>query len=154
MNSVLKYVKRGEKLLFILKNSHLYPQKGFCYSFMLTHEYLANKSIYFCILASGTSRRPWVLGKVMEKEYCQAKKVLYYTCISASALTLSNILTCDMVLGFCVCVWSLEISFIFVRPLSVMLSLSLLFPQAQNRFKVPLGTKFYRVKAVPWNRKV
>uniref|UniRef100_A0A3Q1J2A9 RB1-inducible coiled-coil protein 1 n=1 Tax=Anabas testudineus TaxID=64144 RepID=A0A3Q1J2A9_ANATE len=48
---------------------------------------------------SGTSRRPWVLGKVMEKEYCQAKK-------------------------------------------------------AQNRFKVPLGTKFYRVKAVPWNRKV
>ncbi|KAJ0058691.1 hypothetical protein NL108_000393, partial [Boleophthalmus pectinirostris] len=24
--------------------------------------------------ASGTSRRPWVLGKVMEKEYCQAKK--------------------------------------------------------------------------------
>uniref|UniRef100_A0AAV2JVZ0 RB1-inducible coiled-coil protein 1 n=1 Tax=Knipowitschia caucasica TaxID=637954 RepID=A0AAV2JVZ0_KNICA len=49
--------------------------------------------------ASGTSRRPWVLGKVMEKEYCQAKK-------------------------------------------------------AQNRFKVPLGTKFYRVKAVPWNRKI
>lgn len=48
---------------------------------------------------AGTSRRPWVLGKVMEKEYCQAKK-------------------------------------------------------AQNRFKVPLGTKFYRVKAVPWNRKV
>ncbi|TSL82576.1 RB1-inducible coiled-coil protein 1 [Bagarius yarrelli] len=25
---------------------------------------------------------------------------------------------------------------------------------AQNRFKVPLGTKFYRVKAVPWNKKV
>nr|XP_016851159.1 PREDICTED: RB1-inducible coiled-coil protein 1 isoform X1 [Anolis carolinensis] len=49
--------------------------------------------------ASGTTRRPWVLGKVMEKEYCQAKK-------------------------------------------------------AQNRFKVPLGTKFYRVKAVPWNKKV
>ncbi|XP_068196812.1 RB1-inducible coiled-coil protein 1 [Antennarius striatus] len=49
--------------------------------------------------ATGTTRRPWVLGKVMEKEYCQAKK-------------------------------------------------------AQNRFKVPLGTKFYRVKAVPWNRKV
>ncbi|XP_072111031.1 RB1-inducible coiled-coil protein 1 isoform X1 [Mobula birostris] len=47
----------------------------------------------------GSSRRPWVLGKVMEKEYCQAKK-------------------------------------------------------AQNRFKVPLGTKFYRVKAVPWNKKV
>ena len=23
-------------------------------------------------------------------------------------------------------------------------------PQAQNRFKVPVGTKFYRVKAVPW----
>ncbi|XP_023671391.1 RB1-inducible coiled-coil protein 1 [Paramormyrops kingsleyae] len=49
--------------------------------------------------ASGAARRPWVLGKVMEKEYCQAKK-------------------------------------------------------AQNRFKVPLGTKFYRVKAVPWNTKV
>ncbi|XP_075405777.1 RB1-inducible coiled-coil protein 1 isoform X2 [Tenrec ecaudatus] len=49
--------------------------------------------------ASGGSRRPWVLGKVMEKEYCQAKK-------------------------------------------------------AQNRFKVPLGTKFYRVKAVSWNKKV
>ncbi|XP_068093481.1 RB1-inducible coiled-coil protein 1 isoform X2 [Hyperolius riggenbachi] len=49
--------------------------------------------------ASGSTRRPWVLGKVMEKEYCQAKK-------------------------------------------------------AQNRFKVPLGTKFYRVKAVPWNKKV
>ncbi|MBN3324753.1 RBCC1 protein, partial [Atractosteus spatula] len=49
--------------------------------------------------ASGTPRRPWVLGKVMEKEYCQAKKAL-------------------------------------------------------NRFKVPLGTKFYRVKAVPWNKKV
>uniref|UniRef100_A0A673XE76 RB1-inducible coiled-coil protein 1 n=1 Tax=Salmo trutta TaxID=8032 RepID=A0A673XE76_SALTR len=49
--------------------------------------------------ASGASRRPWVLGKVMEKEYCQAKK-------------------------------------------------------AQNRFKVPLGTKFYRVKAVSWNKKV
>ncbi|XP_075776822.1 RB1-inducible coiled-coil protein 1 isoform X1 [Pelodiscus sinensis] len=49
--------------------------------------------------ASGASRRPWVLGKVMEKEYCQAKK-------------------------------------------------------AQNRFKVPLGTKFYRVKAVLWNKKV
>ncbi|XP_060727048.1 RB1-inducible coiled-coil protein 1 isoform X1 [Tachysurus vachellii] len=49
--------------------------------------------------AAGATRRPWVLGKVMEKEYCQAKK-------------------------------------------------------AQNRFKVPLGTKFYRVKAVPWNKKV
>ncbi|XP_062848767.1 RB1-inducible coiled-coil protein 1 [Trichomycterus rosablanca] len=49
--------------------------------------------------ATGSTRRPWVLGKVMEKEYCQAKK-------------------------------------------------------AQNRFKVPLGTKFYRVKAVPWNKKV
>ncbi|XP_037061846.1 RB1-inducible coiled-coil protein 1-like [Peromyscus leucopus] len=49
--------------------------------------------------ASGASRRPWVLGKVMEKEYCQAQK-------------------------------------------------------AQNRFKVPLGTKFYRVKAVSWNKKV
>ncbi|XP_037362593.1 RB1-inducible coiled-coil protein 1 isoform X2 [Talpa occidentalis] len=49
--------------------------------------------------ASGATRRPWVLGKVMEKEYCQAKK-------------------------------------------------------AQNRFKVPLGTKFYRVKAVSWNKKV
>lgn len=49
--------------------------------------------------ASGATRRPWVLGKVMEKEYCQAKK-------------------------------------------------------AQNRFKVPLGTKFYRVKAVPWNKRV
>ncbi|XP_058248415.1 RB1-inducible coiled-coil protein 1 isoform X2 [Hemibagrus wyckioides] len=48
---------------------------------------------------AGATRRPWVLGKVMEKEYCQAKK-------------------------------------------------------AQNRFKVPLGTKFYRVKAVPWNKKV
>uniref|UniRef100_A0AAR2KK18 RB1-inducible coiled-coil protein 1 n=1 Tax=Pygocentrus nattereri TaxID=42514 RepID=A0AAR2KK18_PYGNA len=48
---------------------------------------------------TGATRRPWVLGKVMEKEYCQAKK-------------------------------------------------------AQNRFKVPLGTKFYRVKAVPWNKKV
>ncbi|XP_017655565.1 RB1-inducible coiled-coil protein 1 isoform X2 [Nannospalax galili] len=47
----------------------------------------------------GASRRPWVLGKVMEKEYCQAKK-------------------------------------------------------AQNRFKVPLGTKFYRVKAVSWSKKV
>lgn len=40
------------------------------------YKYSFNKSIYFC-LASGTSRRPWVLGKVMEKEYCQAKKVLY-----------------------------------------------------------------------------
>ncbi|KAM9488114.1 RB1-inducible coiled-coil protein 1 [Clarias gariepinus] len=49
--------------------------------------------------ATGATRRPWVLGKVMEKEYCQAKK-------------------------------------------------------AQNRFKVPLGTKFYRVKAVPWNKRV
>ncbi|KAF7708095.1 RB1-inducible coiled-coil protein 1 [Silurus meridionalis] len=49
--------------------------------------------------ATGATRRPWVLGKVMEKEYCQAKK-------------------------------------------------------AQNRFKVPLGTKFYRVKAVPWNKKM
>uniref|UniRef100_A0A8C1NN67 RB1-inducible coiled-coil protein 1 n=1 Tax=Cyprinus carpio TaxID=7962 RepID=A0A8C1NN67_CYPCA len=49
--------------------------------------------------ATGATRRPWVLGKVMEKEYCQAKKAL-------------------------------------------------------NRFKVPLGTKFYRVKAVPWNKKV
>lgn len=27
------------------------------------------------LLAMGASRRPWVLGKVMEKEYCQAKKV-------------------------------------------------------------------------------
>ncbi|KAH0617721.1 hypothetical protein JD844_016225, partial [Phrynosoma platyrhinos] len=26
--------------------------------------------------ASGTTRRPWVLGKVMEKEYCQAKKAI------------------------------------------------------------------------------
>uniref|UniRef100_G3UGU2 Autophagy-related protein 11 C-terminal domain-containing protein n=1 Tax=Loxodonta africana TaxID=9785 RepID=G3UGU2_LOXAF len=49
--------------------------------------------------SSGASRRPWVLGKVMENEYCQAKK-------------------------------------------------------AQNRLKVPLGTKFYRVKAVSWNKKV
>lgn len=32
--------------------------------------------------------------------------------------------------------------------------LCLFLHQAQNRFKVPLGTKFYRVKAVPWNRKV
>lgn len=30
-------------------------------------------SLFF--VASGSSRRPWVLGKVMEKEYCQAKKV-------------------------------------------------------------------------------
>lgn len=30
---------------------------------------------FFAVSASGTSRRPWVLGKVMEKEYCQAKKV-------------------------------------------------------------------------------
>ncbi|XP_023371169.1 RB1-inducible coiled-coil protein 1 isoform X5 [Otolemur garnettii] len=29
--------------------------------------------------ASGTSRRPWVLGKVMEKEYCQAKKCSFIT---------------------------------------------------------------------------
>lgn len=29
----------------------------------------------FVVPASGTSRRPWVLGKVIEKEYCQAKKV-------------------------------------------------------------------------------
>lgn len=46
-------------------------------------------------------------------------------------------------------------SFSCVSELSYeVLFLSLFFHQAQNRFKVPLGTKFYRVKAVPWNRKV
>ncbi|CAH1774266.1 unnamed protein product [Owenia fusiformis] len=40
-------------------------------------------------------RKSWVLGEIVDKEYCQAKK-------------------------------------------------------AQNRFKVPMGTKFYRVKAKPW----
>ena len=49
--------------------------------------------------APGSTRQPWVLGKVMETEYCQAQK-------------------------------------------------------AKNGFKVPVGTKFYRVKAVPWNSKV
>ncbi|XP_060777036.1 RB1-inducible coiled-coil protein 1 isoform X2 [Neoarius graeffei] len=61
--------------------------------------HLCLKKMLVSVVASGATRRPWVLGKVMEKEYCQAKK-------------------------------------------------------AQNRFKVPLGTKFYRVKAVPWNKKV
>ncbi|CAM9517728.1 unnamed protein product [Lampetra planeri] len=49
--------------------------------------------------APGEVRKPWVLGKLVEKEYCQAKK-------------------------------------------------------AHNRFRVPLGTKFYRVKAVPWGTTV
>nr|XP_032801419.1 RB1-inducible coiled-coil protein 1-like [Petromyzon marinus] len=46
----------------------------------------------------GVPRKPWVLGRITEKEYCQAKK-------------------------------------------------------AQNRFRVPVGTKFYRVKAEPWGRR-
>ncbi len=58
-------------------------------SFMLhTHKHfvcggclviIVYQSHLLCYLASGTSRRPWVLGKVMEKEYCQAKKVLNST---------------------------------------------------------------------------
>uniref|UniRef100_UPI00358E03FD RB1-inducible coiled-coil protein 1-like n=1 Tax=Myxine glutinosa TaxID=7769 RepID=UPI00358E03FD len=48
--------------------------------------------------SAGALRRPWVLGRVLQKEYCQAKKV-------------------------------------------------------QNRFRVPLGTKFFRVKAEPWGRR-
>lgn len=48
----------------------------YLWSTVLFNEYLLNKWICFCCLASGTSRRPWVLGKVMEKEYCQAKKVI------------------------------------------------------------------------------
>ncbi|XP_035667055.1 RB1-inducible coiled-coil protein 1-like isoform X2 [Branchiostoma floridae] len=49
--------------------------------------------------APGAPRKPWVLGQITDKEYCQAKK-------------------------------------------------------PQNRFKVPVGTKFYRVKAIPWGRKL
>ena len=50
----------------------------------------------FRVRTVGPGRRPqWVLGEIVDKEYCQAKKTA-------------------------------------------------------NRFKVPIGTKFYRVKAVPW----
>lgn len=38
-------------------------------------ESLFNAMLCCVLTATGTSRRPWVLGKVMEKEYCQAKKV-------------------------------------------------------------------------------
>lgn len=48
-------------------------------------------------------------------------------------------------------VWSVYAPFFFLS--NAFFSFSCLV-QAQNRFKVPLGTKFYRVKAVPWNRKV
>lgn len=88
----------GDLVLIILDDRH---DNYVLFTVSPTLYFLHSESLAVLDLkpASGASRRPWVLGKVMEKEYCQAKK-------------------------------------------------------AQNRFKVPLGTKFYRVKAVPWNKKV
>ncbi|CAF98459.1 unnamed protein product [Tetraodon nigroviridis] len=85
----------GDLVLIILDEIHdnyvlftVGPTLYFLHSESLTALDLKPVVLRRCA-ALGTSRRPWVLGKVMEKEYCQAKK-------------------------------------------------------AQNRFKVPLGTKFYR----------
>ncbi|XP_069777605.1 RB1-inducible coiled-coil protein 1 isoform X2 [Narcine bancroftii] len=86
----------GDLVLIILDERH---DNYVLFTVGPTLYFLHSESLGSLDLKSGSSRRPWVLGKVMEKEYCQAKK-------------------------------------------------------AQNRFKVPLGTKFYRVKAVPWNKKV
>ena len=55
-------------------------------------------SSMFTMKTVGPGQRPqWVLGEIVDKEYCQAKKTA-------------------------------------------------------NRFKVPIGTKFYRVKAIPWTK--
>uniref|UniRef100_A0A4W3JZ02 RB1-inducible coiled-coil protein 1 n=1 Tax=Callorhinchus milii TaxID=7868 RepID=A0A4W3JZ02_CALMI len=86
----------GDLVLIILDERH---DNYVLFTVGPTLYFLHSESLGALDLKPGSSRRPWVLGKVMEKEYCQAKK-------------------------------------------------------AQNRFKVPLGTKFYRVKAVPWNKKV
>ncbi|XP_044280422.1 RB1-inducible coiled-coil protein 1 isoform X3 [Varanus komodoensis] len=86
----------GDLVLIILDERH---DNYVLFTVSPTLYFLHSESLTALDLKPGASRRPWVLGKVMEKEYCQAKK-------------------------------------------------------AQNRFKVPLGTKFYRVKAVPWNKKV
>lgn len=72
----------------------------------------------------------------MEKEYCQAKKVAVAFVARA----------CER--------GAAELLFGAVAASGPHASLHFLPLQAQNRFKVPLGTKFYRVKAVPWNRKV
>ncbi|KAG8516682.1 RB1-inducible coiled-coil protein 1, partial [Galemys pyrenaicus] len=86
----------GDLVLIILDERH---DNYVLFTVSPTLYFLHSESLPALDLKPGASRRPWVLGKVMEKEYCQAKK-------------------------------------------------------AQNRFKVPLGTKFYRVKAVSWNKKV
>ncbi|XP_066575760.1 RB1-inducible coiled-coil protein 1 isoform X2 [Amia ocellicauda] len=86
----------GDLVLIILDERH---DNYVLFTVGPTLYFLHSESLTALDLKPGSPRRPWVLGKVMEKEYCQAKK-------------------------------------------------------AQNRFKVPLGTKFYRVKAVPWNKKV
>ncbi|XP_016092803.1 RB1-inducible coiled-coil protein 1-like isoform X2 [Sinocyclocheilus grahami] len=86
----------GDLVLIILDERH---DNYVLFTVGPTLYFLHSESLTALDLKPGETRRPWVLGKVMEKEYCQAKK-------------------------------------------------------AQNRFKVPLGTKFYRVKAVPWNKKV
>uniref|UniRef100_A0A9J7ZX88 RB1-inducible coiled-coil protein 1 n=1 Tax=Cyprinus carpio carpio TaxID=630221 RepID=A0A9J7ZX88_CYPCA len=86
----------GDLVLIILDERH---DNYVLFTVGPTLYFLHSESLTALDLKPGATRRPWVLGKVMEKEYCQAKK-------------------------------------------------------AQNRFKVPLGTKFYRVKAVPWNKKV
>uniref|UniRef100_A0A671NRK1 RB1-inducible coiled-coil protein 1 n=1 Tax=Sinocyclocheilus anshuiensis TaxID=1608454 RepID=A0A671NRK1_9TELE len=92
------YFQVGDLVLIILDERH---DNYVLFTVGPTLYFLHSESLTSLDLkpATGETRRPWVLGKVMEKEYCQAKK-------------------------------------------------------AQNRFKVPLGTKFYRVKAVPWNKKV
>uniref|UniRef100_A0A8C7KCA7 RB1-inducible coiled-coil protein 1 n=1 Tax=Oncorhynchus kisutch TaxID=8019 RepID=A0A8C7KCA7_ONCKI len=98
LTSVLFSFQVGDLVLIILDERH---DNYVLFTVGPTLYFLHSESLTALDLkpASGASRRPWVLGKVMEKEYCQAKK-------------------------------------------------------AQNRFKVPLGTKFYRVKAVSWNKKV
>lgn len=48
----------------------------------------------------------------------------------------------------------LRVFIVWMFQLVLILTFFFLSLQAQNRFKVPLGTKFYRVKAVAWNRKV
>uniref|UniRef100_A0A8C2D6G2 RB1-inducible coiled-coil protein 1 n=1 Tax=Cyprinus carpio TaxID=7962 RepID=A0A8C2D6G2_CYPCA len=92
------YFQVGDLVLIILDERH---DNYVLFTVGPTLYFLHSESLTALDLkpATGATRRPWVLGKVMEKEYCQAKKAL-------------------------------------------------------NRFKVPLGTKFYRVKAVPWNKKV
>lgn len=81
-STVVQFVHSGVKNI----NNNaiiLHFQRKICRTlFVFVHisidiSHLCLKKMLVSVVASGATRRPWVLGKVMEKEYCQAKKVTF-----------------------------------------------------------------------------